>query len=80
MPINGSGITLADMKPLKANRTRTLLRQTMQSSVTIWHVWLANPVVSLVVPMLSNVLSACLSSASIADNSTNNVFQTTRLM
>lgn len=75
MPINGSGITLVDMKSQKASPTPIQWKETMRNSVTIWHAWLANLVVSLVARMPSSVLSACLSSASTADNSTSNVSQ-----
>ena len=80
MPINGFGITLVDMKLPKESPIPTLWKQTMQNYDTIWHGWLANLAVFLVARMLSNVPYVCLSSVSIAGNSTNNAFLTTQLM
>ena len=51
MPINGSGITLADMKSHEAKPIHTQLKQTMLNCVITWHVWLADRVASLAVHM-----------------------------
>jgi len=80
MLINGFGITLAGMKCQLARQILIrwkLITLSYATTLRDWHVDLA---VSLDVLMRWNVLYACLSSVSTADNFINSVFQITLLM
>jgi hypothetical protein len=80
MPINGFGITLVGMKYQSARQIPIRWKLVMLSYVTTLRDWHVNLAVSLDVLMRWNVLYACLSSVSTADNSINSVSQITRLM
>ena len=60
-PIIVSGITPVSMKSRMARRTPIRLKPVMPSCAITWLDWLVHPVVSRVVPVLSNVPYVCSS-------------------
>ena len=80
MLINGSGITLADMKFQMARLIRIQSKEIMLNSVIIWLVSLVDRVAFLVAHMRLNVLCAFLFILSMAGNFTNSVFQLIQLV
>ena len=68
MPTVAFVITSDVMQYQMAKKIPIQLKLAMRNCATTWHAWLANHVVSLAAPMRLNVLSACLSLLSTADN------------